>query len=161
MQRAVLEEAPLDQPLLILESETGSGKTEAALLRFAALWKAGLVDGLYFALPTRAAAVQLHSRVNDALRKLFPEPPGVETVLALPGYIKAGEVKGHRKSQFEVYWDDSDDEARNQARWSAESARQFLTSVAAVGTVDQALLGALKVKWAHFRGESGPEPAHR
>ena len=154
MQRAVLEDAPLDQPLLILESETGSGKTEAALLRFAALWKAGLVDGLYFALPTRAAAVQLHSRVSDALKRLFPEKPGVGTVLALPGYIAVDDIKGHRKSRFEVYWDDSADEARNQARWSAESARLFLTSVAAVGTVDQALLGALKVKWAHFRGAS-------
>ena len=154
MQRAILEDAPLDQPLLILESETGSGKTEAALFRFAALWKAGLVDGLYFALPTRAAAVQLHSRVNDALRRLFPKLSGVETVLAVPGYIRAGDVKGRRKGQFEVYWDDSEDEALNQARWSAESARQYLTSVAAVGTVDQVLLGTLKVKWAHFRGAS-------
>ena len=54
LQRAV-QEAPLDKPLLILESETGSGKTEAAILRFVDLWRAGLVDGLYFALPTRFA----------------------------------------------------------------------------------------------------------
>lgn len=154
MQRAVLEDAPLDEPLLILESETGSGKTEAALLRFATLWKAGLVDGLYFALPTRAAAVQLHRRVNDALKKLFPQGSGIETVLAVPGYIRAGDVRGFQVGRFEVFWDDREDEARNQARWSAESARQFLTSVAAVGTVDQALLAALKVKWAHFRGAS-------
>ena len=153
MQRAILEDAPLDQPLLILESETGSGKTEAALFRFAALWKAGLVDGLYFALPTRAAALQLHRRVNDALKKLFPDESGIETVLAVPGYIRAGAVEGRRVGRFAVFWDDND-EARNQARWSAESARQFLTSAAAVGTVDQALLAALKVKWAHFRGAS-------
>ena len=36
--------------LLILEAETGSGKTEAALARFLALFAAGGVDGLYFAL---------------------------------------------------------------------------------------------------------------
>ena len=160
MQRAILEDAPLDQPLLILESETGSGKTEAALLRFAALWKAGIVDGLYFALPTRAAAVQLHFRVDEALTKLIPEVGleqlRVETVLAVPGYIRAGDIKGSRKegSRFEVCWDDGDVDAANQARWSAESARLYLTSVAAVGTVDQALLAALKVKWAHFRGAS-------
>ncbi len=104
MQRAVLEDAPLDEPLLILESETGSGKTEAALLRFATLWKAGLVDGLYFALPTRAAAVQLHRRVNDALKKLFPEGSGIETVLAVPGYIRAGDVRGFQVGRFEVFW---------------------------------------------------------
>ena len=65
LQSAVTE-TPLDWPLLILESETGSGKTEAAILRFAALWRAKLVDGLYFAVPTRAAAKQLHDRVRKA-----------------------------------------------------------------------------------------------
>ena len=39
--------------LVILEAETGSGKTEAALWRFAQLFQEGTVDGLYFALPTR------------------------------------------------------------------------------------------------------------
>ena len=67
-----MREAPLNRPLLILESETGSGKTEAAILRFVELWRAGLVDGLYFAVPTRAAAKQLHCRVSKAMEKLFP-----------------------------------------------------------------------------------------
>ena len=40
--RKSVTEAPLDCPLLILESETGSGKTEAAILRFAALCRAGI-----------------------------------------------------------------------------------------------------------------------
>lgn len=35
---------------VIFESETGSGKTEAALYRFASLFARGEVDGLYFAL---------------------------------------------------------------------------------------------------------------
>ncbi len=51
-------------------------------------------------------------------------------------------------------WEDSPDEATRLSRWSAESARKFLTSTAAVGTVDQALLAGLKVKWAHFRAAS-------
>ena len=38
--RLSVGDAPLDCPLLILESETGSGKTEAAIWRFAKLWKA-------------------------------------------------------------------------------------------------------------------------
>ena len=41
-----------DGSLVILESDTGSGKTEAALVRFMQLFHAGLVDGMYFALPT-------------------------------------------------------------------------------------------------------------
>ena len=150
LQSAVAE-APLDWPLLILESETGSGKTEAAILRFAALWRAKLVDGLYFAVPTRAAAKQLHGRVRKALERLFPANAQVQTVLAVPGYLIAGSNEGQRAGRFEVYWEDEPDEATRFARWSAESSRKFLSATAAVGTVDQALLGGLRVKWAHFR----------
>ena len=152
-QRAVTG-APLDQPLLILESETGSGKTEAAVLRFAALWRASLVDGLYFAVPTRAAAKQLHGRVRRALARLFPPAAHVQTVLAVPGYLVAGEAEGQRVDRFDVYWEDEPDEETLLARWSAESARKFLSAPAAVGTVDQVLLAGLRVKWAHFRAAS-------
>ena len=151
-QRAVAE-APVEQPLLILESETGSGKTEAAILRFVALWRAGLVDGLYFAVPTRAAAKQLHARVCRALER-FPPAARVETVLAVPGYLVAGDAEGHRRERFDVYWEDEPDEETRLARWSAESARKFLSATAAVGTVDQVLLAGLRVKWAHFRAAS-------
>lgn len=154
LQTAVAD-APLTSPLLVLESETGSGKTEAAVLRFNALWRAGLVDGLYFAVPTRAAAKQLQRRVDAALHRLFPPDTRAETVLAIPGYLKAGTVTARRVGKFEVEWEDEPrDETTRRARWSAESSRRFLSSAAAVGTVDQALLAALKVKWAHLRGSA-------
>ncbi|WP_419165107.1 CRISPR-associated helicase Cas3' [Candidatus Palauibacter sp.] len=153
LQREVAD-APIDCPLLILESETGSGKTEAALIRFAKLWRAGRVDGLYFALPTRAAALQLHRRVHTALQRLFPSRAHLESVLAVPGYLKVGETHGKRVGRFDVEWSGDPDEATRRARWSAESARKFLTATVGVGTVDQALLAGLKVKWAHFRGAS-------
>ena len=152
-QRAVTA-TPVDQPLLILESETGSGKTEAAILRFAALWDAGFVDGLYFAVPTRAAAKQLHRRVSRALERLFPPTAPVETILAVPGYLVAGDAAGRRVERFDVYWEDEPDEETRLARWSSESARKFLSALAAVGTVDQVLLAGLRVKWAHFRAAS-------
>jgi hypothetical protein len=50
--QAVIDALDLDDEaarLLITESETGSGKTEAALHWFAQLFAAGKVDGLYFA----------------------------------------------------------------------------------------------------------------
>ena len=59
-----------DARLVILEAETGSGKTEAALWRFTQLFSAGMVSSLYFAVPTRAAARQLHDRVDKALRRV-------------------------------------------------------------------------------------------
>ena len=130
----------------ILEAETGSGKTEAAFWRYARLFEAGLVDGLYFALPTRSAAMQLHSRINRMLRHLFGAR-APEAILAVPGYLKAGEAEGVALSGWQVHWDDDD----GKARWAAESSKRFLAATIAVGTVDQAMLGALRVKHAHLR----------
>lgn len=148
-QKLVGEADPYASPLLILEAETGSGKTEAAIWRFALLHAAGLVSGLYFAVPTRAAARQLHRRVNAAMRRLFgAEAP--EAVLAIPGQILAGESEGQRLPDFEVRWDDT--AGPQPTRWAAEHATRFLAAPIAIGTVDQAMLAGLQVKHAHLRG---------
>lgn len=140
---------PASARLVILEAETGSGKTEAALWRFAALRAAGEVDGLYFAVPTRAAARQLHARVNAALTRMFDDPP--EAVLAIPGEIAAGEATATRLPEWRVLWDD-DAGAPHPSRWAAEHATRYLAAEIAVGTVDQAMLAALMLKHAHLRG---------
>ena len=144
-------ETPLHEPLVIIESETGSGKTEAALSRFARMYETGLVDGLYFALPTRAAATQLHGRVTRFVKRLFPDGNRPETVLAVPGYLKAGDIAGHHLQNYEVWWDDHPDAAIHNRRWAAESAKRYLAAQIGVGTVDQAMMAAMKVKHAHMR----------
>ncbi len=151
IQRAAALETSLDERLVIIESETGSGKTEAVLWRFARMYREGLVDGLYFALPTRAAATQLHGRVSRFVERMFPAGNRPETVLAVPGYLKAGDISGHRLQDYEVWWDDSQDAATRSRRWAAESAKRYLAAQIAVGTVDQAMMAALKVKHAHMR----------
>lgn len=151
-QQRLVGEFPPQEQLVILEAETGSGKTEAALWRFARLLEAGRVDSLYFALPTRAAAVQLQARTTQALRRLFgdlaPEP-----VLAVPGYLRAGDAHGTALPDWQVRWDDTADADEEQllSRWAAENARRYLAAMVAVGTVDQAMLAALQVKHAHLR----------
>ncbi|MDZ7642280.1 MAG: CRISPR-associated helicase Cas3' [Desulfurivibrio sp.] len=149
-QQRLVGEAPLEERLIILEAETGSGKTEAALWRFIRLFEAGQVDSLYFALPTRAAALQLHGRVNQTLVRLFGDR-APEAVLAVPGYLKIGEVEGRALPGWRVQWDDEADEPRLLARWAAENARRYLAATVSVGTVDQAMLAALQVKHAHLR----------
>lgn len=141
--------AGLDNRLTILEAETGSGKTEAALWRFVRLFAAGKVSGLYFAVPTRAAARQIHGRVVRAMRRVF----GVgapEAVLAIPGMLRAGDFQGQRLPDWNVRWDDEEGSAPQ--RWAAEHATRFLAATVAVGTVDQAMLAGLQVKHAHLRG---------
>ena len=135
--------------LVILEAETGSGKTEAALWRFAQLYAAGAVSGLYFAVPTRAAARQLHRRVNGALGRMFGTNVP-EAVLAIPGMRVSGLATGQSLPDFAVLWDDQPGVA--PARWAAEHATRYLAATVAVGTVDQAMLAAMQVKHAPMRG---------
>ncbi|MFD1035447.1 CRISPR-associated helicase Cas3' [Sphingomonas hankookensis] len=134
-------------PVALIEAETGSGKTEAALWRWLELRRRGEVDGLFFALPTRSAAVQLHKRVNDILQTVWGAGE-LEAVLAVPGYLKAGATTGQALPGFAVRWDDG---AAGDERWAAERANRFLAARVAVGTIDQALLGVLPVKHALFR----------
>ena len=149
--QAVIGDWPVDDQLIILEAETGSGKTEAALWRFARLFEAHKVDSLYFAVPTRAAAKQLHARVHDAMEALFGDQ-APQTVLAIPGYLKAGAFEGQALPDFKVLWDDDNDSHVHRTRWAAENHRRFLAASVAVGTVDQAMLAGLMVKHAHLRG---------
>ena len=145
------QRTPLDRQLVIIESETGSGKTEAALWRFARMYEQELVDGLYFALPTRAAAVQLHRRVTSFISNMLSGDYQPEPVLAVPGYVRAGDFTGRQLPDYKVLWDDHPNDATRNRRWAAESAKRFLAAQIAVGTVDQAMLGALQVKNAHMR----------
>jgi CRISPR-associated endonuclease/helicase Cas3 len=148
-------ELPLPAPgtVVVLESETGSGKTEAALAYFIKLFAAGLVDGLYFALPTRTAATQIHERVTRAIKRAFGEaaPP---VVLAVPGYLRVDDSTGQRLPEFKVLWPDFKRERERHRGWAAENPKRYLASGIAVGTVDQVLLSSLQVGHAHLRATS-------
>ncbi|HHO53377.1 MAG TPA: CRISPR-associated helicase Cas3' [Deltaproteobacteria bacterium] len=155
--QGLIAELPLPAPragsLVVLEAETGSGKTEAAWGWFARLLAAGAVDGLYLALPTRAAATQIHGRLVEHKRRWEQGGALPALVLAVPGYlrVKADAVEGTRSlSSFEVLWDDGASPAHTR-RWAAEGAKRYLAAALAVGTIDQVLLSALRVKHAHLR----------
>lgn len=136
--------------LTLLEAETGSGKTEAALWRFLQLLDAGKVDALVFALPTRTSATAMFERVGRCLDGAFGTGR-VAPVQAVPGYLRAGALEGERVGRFEVLWPDREADALEDARWAAEASKRYLASRVAVGTVDQVLLSGLKVRHAHFR----------
>jgi len=138
--------------ITVLEAETGAGKTEAALIRFLHLFQAGLVDGMYFALPTRTSATQIFGRVRDSMERAFPDParrPNV--ILAVPGYIAVDEKHGKALPDFEVLWDDDPNGYWRRRGWAAESPKRFLAGSVVVGTIDQILLAGLMVPHAHLR----------
>jgi CRISPR-associated endonuclease/helicase Cas3 len=137
-------------PAVVLEAETGSGKTEAALWRYFHLFARGEVDSLYFALPTRVAATQAYKRVCDALARAWPDGAPV-AVRALSGYAAVDGETARPLPDFKVLWSDEPSDAEAGRRWAGETAKRFLAAPVAVGTVDQALLGTLQVKHAHLR----------
>lgn len=141
-----------DTRLLLAESDTGSGKTEAALGWFFRLYAAGQVDGLYFALPTRVAARELYERVLRAVHATFAMPPG-PVLLAAPGYVKVdGQgVDSILADPVATLWDDDSRDRMRERLWSSERPKRFLAAPIAVGTVDQALLSVLQVKHSMLR----------
>lgn len=144
--------ADLSSTLGILESETGSGKTEAALFHFARLFHAGLVDGMYFALPTRSSATQIHGRVLEVIQRMFPDesvrPP---VVLAVPGYLSVDGASGTRLAPFEVLWPDDEFQRMRHRGWAAEHPKRYLAGAIVVGTVDQVLVSSLQVNHSRMR----------
>ncbi len=139
--------------LIIAESDTGSGKTEAALQWFLRLFREGKVDSLYFALPTRVAARELYSRILSLMTRFFPEPDTrPATVLAVPGYAMAdGEPVKTMLPDLENLCLDDMDFWKKQRRWASEQPKRFLAATVAVGTVDQALLSSIQTAHCHLR----------
>jgi CRISPR-associated endonuclease/helicase Cas3 len=142
--------------LTLLEAETGSGKTEAALAHFFKLFQSGAVEGMYFALPTRTAATQIYRRVVDAVQRLFAGTEAPPVVLAVPGYLDVDGVEGQALPDFKVLWKD---DARTTAAsrswrhraWAAEQPKRYLAASIAVGTIDQCLMSTLMTDHAHLR----------
>ena len=76
-------------------------------------------------------------------------------MLAIPGVLRSGDFEGQQLPNWKVLWDDQKPALNQKSalnRWAAEHATRFLAAPIAVGTVDQAMLGALQVKHAHLRG---------
>lgn len=141
-----------DTRLLLAESDTGSGKTEAALAWFFRLYAQQKVDGLYFALPIRVAARELYERVRRAVEAAFePEQRPGPVLLAAPGYVKVDGTSPALTAPEGALWDDSARDQQRERLWSAERPKRFLAAPVAVGTIDQALLSVLQVKHSLLR----------
>jgi CRISPR-associated endonuclease/helicase Cas3 len=156
LQQMLAAVLPVDEAsrLVLVESETGSGKTEAALAWFHRLYTAGEVDGLYFALPTRVAARELYARVCRSHASAFVDPttrPG-PVLLAAPGYARVDDVGAAALPNPEgLLWEDDAALRRHERQWASAHPKRFLAAPVAVGTIDQALLSVLKVKHALLR----------
>lgn len=154
--QAAIDRLEVNEPgteLLIAESDTGSGKTEAALNWFFKLYQAGEVDALYFALPTRVAATELFNRVATTINRWFSGDQYPSVVLAVPGYTSSRAAPGETgfpTARAGQRYDD-DQPAQDDRRWAAQQPKRFLAAMVAVGTIDQALLSTVQARHAHLR----------
>ncbi len=148
MQQAIAN-VPLPQGggLLLLDSETASGKTEAAIIQWLRRYAIGLVSGLVFALPTRAAAIQMQNRITDTMERLFGDdaPP---VVMGVPGYLRINHTDGIRLKNWQILWSDRD---VGQEAWAAASSKRFLVAPVCVCTIDQCLMSVIRIEHAHLR----------
>jgi len=147
--------------LMIIEASTGSGKTEAALYYMAELLSRGLVTGFYFALPTIATSNQIFYRVKDyigvfnrSLKRSIRLVHGMSWIVDYKPY-KMGEESSDffRGLNVDIENEQLNDDLNISEyiyEWFAPKKRALLSPYA-VGTIDQALLSVLNVKFGFLR----------
>ncbi|WP_276592062.1 CRISPR-associated helicase Cas3' [Komagataeibacter melomenusus] len=156
--QALLEEIalPAGPALVVIEDMTGSGKTEAALVVAHRLMASGRATGLFVALPTMATANAMFDRIAAAYRGLFQPSahpslalahgralldPRFAAVVAPDDALDAAAVPQARMEAAEV----------SCAAWLAGESRRALLAQVGVGTIDQALMAVLPVRFATIR----------
>lgn len=144
----------IDGPQLhLLEDVTGAGKTEAAVMLTHRLLAGGQAEGFFIGLPTMATANAMYGRIAEVYDRLFMGDASL--VLA---HAKKTLVEKFAASVIEPGEDEADDAhqsdesaTRRCQRWLADHNKRALLAPAGVGTVDQALLAALRSKHQSLR----------
>ncbi|MBU1661324.1 MAG: CRISPR-associated helicase Cas3', partial [Chloroflexi bacterium] len=128
--------------LAIIEAPTGEGKTEAALAIAHRLAQANGSDELYYALPTTATSNQMFAR----LRKHVEERLGLSS--------RVGLIHGQAfllDDNFLVTPLQNGRERNSSPDWFGSDKRKSLLMPFGVGTIDQAELAALNVRFTVLR----------
>lgn len=144
MQEAVIELADgLEQPaLVIIEAPTGIGKTEAALY-LADHWAHTCQQrGLYVAMPTMATSNQMFTRVQEVLRRRYPQ-----SLVNLHLIHSRARWRDDMQSLRLETFDERQGGTVAAMAWFLPHKRSLLAPFG-VGTVDQALLSVLQAR--HF-----------
>lgn len=157
MQRWAAETPLPDSPFLaVLEDETGSGKTEAALMLAHRLLAAGRAEGLYVALPTMATANAMFERLSAIYKRLFAADADPSIALA---HSRRDLVKAFREATLpggragERYGEEGDDPTASAecAAWIADDRRRAFLADIGAGTIDQAALAILPTRHQSLR----------
>jgi len=142
LQQAILD-SDIPPGLVIIEAPMGEGKTEAAWI-LAEKWRKHGYQGMYMALPTMATSDSLHSRYrDDYLRKLGRN----EAAHLVHGMAWLRDEKEPEKAPETG---EPGDDRGAVAAWFRPTRRATLAAHG-VGTVDQAMLAGMHVKFGFLR----------
>ena len=151
-------EIPQGPALFVIEDETGSGKTEAALMLAHRLMATRRADGFYVALPTMATANAMFDRLANVHAQLFAadQKPSVSLVHgardmhqrfrpAMPGHDTSEQPYSAGSEAYDVTATSA------CADWIADDRRRAFLADVGTGTVDQALLSILPSRHQSLR----------
>lgn len=142
MQQAARDIALPEGPMLaFIEDETGSGKTEAALILAQRMLAAGKGRGLYFALPTMATADAMFARARSVIGRMLETP----SLTLAHGRASLSNPFRDLVGQASL----SDDVICSP--WLADNRRRALLADVGVGTIDQALLAVMPTRFSTLR----------
>ncbi|WP_345045496.1 CRISPR-associated helicase Cas3' [Streptomyces sannanensis] len=129
--------------LTLVTAPTGDGKTEAALYAASLMGCAAGTHGIYLALPTQATTDQIHGRLVDWATANLPS-----AVTRLHGSSWMHQPDGEAEPRV-IHGDTG--QSVEATRWLLQSNRHGLLAHLAAGTIDQALLGMLPLKYGQLR----------
>lgn len=148
VQRLTVQLAlPAGPSLVVIEAQMGSGKTEAALELAERLLARGDASGIFFALPTMATSNAMLDRLERDAPRMFDGP--VNLVLS-HGRRRTNETFAAIVARGGPAASTYDGEATIVcSRWLVQGKKRALLGQLGVGTVDQAMLAALRARH-HF-----------
>lgn len=126
--------------LLIIEAPMGEGKTEAGVYAAIRWMDTAGCQGMYVALPTAATSNQMYSRIKDFI-KMHELHNKVRLLHGMAWLVDDGELNLEANVE----------EDENTVREWLRPLRRGLLTPWAVGTVDQAMMSALKVRYGSLR----------
>lgn len=148
LQEAVIEisEQTASPFLVIIEAQTGSGKTEAALYLADKLLQTDRLSGLYVAMPTQATSNQMYSRVKEFLAHRYPQSK-INFHLVHGNALLNEESKLFNPSNIYA----KEEESNIQSHTWFLPRKKTLLAPFGVGTVDQVFMSVLRSRFFFLR----------